>query len=513
MAELLRRRWDPRFQGLTRRDRQGCDCDAYLPDPLAGWALTLPVDTAADMADAEAAIRGLNQAGTTQVSPEGLTRFLLRAESIGSSKIEGLDAGARRLIEAEAHLAEGGEAADRVAVEILGNIAATESAVALATEAREITLTDLLGIHRVLMERSPTPELAGVSRQEQNWIRGSSHSPCGASFVPPPAEYVRGRLEDLIAYVNGDEHPALVQAAIAHAQFETIHPFLDGNGRVGRALIHVILRRRGLTPVFVPPISLILATRSDDYMSGLTAFRHLGPADSPDRSKAAHAWLRTFAGTALRACHDARAFASQITHLVEHWRTSLGAVRRGSAVHLLLGALPGVPLITVAAAARLIGRSDVAAGAAINRLAAAGILLQRNLGRQRYRVFEAPEVLGLFTSLERALASPSGDTTTAPPVRPVPQRRKSPRDSRLPAPGEAAAGALPDPHQRGGNPLPLPGVGQSPLHPSPPGWGVGPTGCPTRSEEDPPEPHPGAGSRPGGSRSRSLGLASGSQRG
>src|SRR3990172_2329098 len=136
MAELLRRRWEPRFQGLPRRDRQGCNHDAYLPDQLAGWNLTLPGDVVADIADAETAIRDLNQAGATHVSLEGLARFLLRAESVASSKIEGLDAGARRLVEAEALLAEGGEAADRVAVEVLGNIASMESAVALADEAR-----------------------------------------------------------------------------------------------------------------------------------------------------------------------------------------------------------------------------------------------------------------------------------------------------------------------------------------------------------------------------------------
>jgi Fic family protein len=422
MAELLRKRWEPRFQGLTRRDRQGCNYDAYLPDPLAGWNPTLPGDVVADVADAETAIRDLNEAGTTHVSLEGLARFLLRAESIASSKIEGLDAGARRLVEAEALLAEGGGAADRVAVEVLGNIASMESAVELADEPREITLADLLGIHQILMERSPTPKLGGIIREEQNWIGGSSYNPCSATFVPPAAEHVQGLLEDLTDYVNGDEHPGLVQAAIAHAQFETIHPFADGNGRTGRALIHVILRRRGLAPAFVPPISLVLATWSDDYISGLTAFRHLHPADSPDRSTAAHTWLRTFAGATLRACNDAQTYASQIDDLVEHWRRALGAIRQRSALDLLLGILPGVPLMTVDSAARLTDRSDVAAGSAVNRLAEAGILVQRNIGRQRYRIFEAPEVLELFTSLERALASPTGDTATAAPVRPVPRR-------------------------------------------------------------------------------------------
>jgi len=422
MAELLNRRWEPRFQGLTRRDRQGCNYNAYLPDPLAGWDLTLPGDMAADVADAETAIRELNRAGTTHVSLEGLARFLLRAESVASSRIEGLDAGARRLVEAEALLAEGGDAADRVAVEVLGNIASMESAVELAGEAREISLADLLGIHQILMERSPTPELGGVVREEQNWIGGSSYNPCSASFVPPPADHVQGLLEDLTVYINGDEHPALVQAAIAHAQFETIHPYADGNGRTGRALIHIILRRRGLAPAFVPPISLVLATWSDDYITGLTAFRHLHPANSPERSNAAHTWLRGFAGATVRACNDAQAYASRIDGLVENWRSALGTIRNGSALALLLDVLPGVPLMTVNSAARLIDRSDVAAGSAINRLAEAGILLQRNIGRQRYRIFEAPEVLELFTSLERALASPTGDTATEPPVRPVPRR-------------------------------------------------------------------------------------------
>ncbi len=422
MAELLHKRWEPRFQGLTRRDRQGCNYDAYLPDPLAGWNLTVPGDVAADIADSETAIRDLNQAGTTHVSLEGLARFLLRAESVASSKIEGLDAGARRLVEAEALLAEGGEAADRVAVEVLGNIESMESAIALADQEREITLSDLLEIHQILMERSPTPELGGVIREEQNWIGGSSYNPCSATFVPPPAEFVRELLEDLTVYVNGDDHPALMQAAIAHAQFETIHPFADGNGRTGRALIHIILRRRGVAPAFVPPISLVLATWVGDYISGLTAFRHLHPADSPDRSTAAHIWLRTFAGATLRACNDAQTYAAQIDDLVEDWRRALGSIRRESALDLLLDVLPGVPLLTVESAARLTDRSDVAAGAAVNRLAEAGILVQRNIGRQRYRIFEVLEVLELFTSLERALASPTGNTATDPPVRAVPRR-------------------------------------------------------------------------------------------
>ncbi len=421
MSEYVRKRWEPRFEGMTRRDRQGCNYDVYLPDPLAGWNLTLPGDLAADIADAETAIRDLNGTGTSHTSLEGLARFLLRAESVASSKIEGLNAGPRRLVEAEAALALGGETADRVAIEVLGNIAAMESAIDLAIQTERFSEADLLEVHRVLTDRSPTPELGGVVREQQNWIGGSSYNPCSAVFVPPPPDQIDGLLQDLIEYVNGDEHSPLVQAAIAHAQFETIHPFADGNGRTGRALIHVILRRRGLSPTFVPPISLVLATWSDDYISGLTTFRHLGPAGSPERSLAAHTWLRTFAGAALRACIDAQTYAARLDGLASQWRSNLGTVRKGSALDLLVDVLPGIPLLSVESATGLIDRSDVAAGAAINRLVNAGILTQRNVGKQRYRIFEAPTVLELFASLERSLASPTGDTATDAPVRPVPE--------------------------------------------------------------------------------------------
>ncbi|MFT3854431.1 MAG: Fic family protein [Ilumatobacteraceae bacterium] len=422
VGALIRRRWTSTFQGISRRDRQGCGYDAFVPDRLVGWNPVLLVDLVADVADAESAVRQLNAAGTTHVSLEGLARFLLRAESVASSKIEGLDAGPRRLLDAEVVLARGGDAADRIAVEVLANVAAMEAAVDLGASPRTITRDDLLAIHRTLMERSTTPSIGGVVRTSQNWIGGSSYNPCSAAFVPPPPEHVEPLLDDLLGYVNGDDHPALIQAAFAHAQFETIHPFADGNGRTGRALIHVVLRRRGLAPRFVPPVSLVLATWATDYITGLTAFRHLGAADAVERSAGAADWLRTFAAAVNRSCADATNYAARIDAIDTEWRSGLGRVRANSATARLLAVLPGVPVITVESAARLIGRSDMRTGEAINRLEAAGVLRQRNVGRQRYRVFEATDVVDLFAGLERALASPTGDTATAPPTRQVPRR-------------------------------------------------------------------------------------------
>lgn len=422
MASHLRKRWDANFPGMSRRDRRGCDYDAYLADPLADWDLSIPADVAADVADAEAAVRALNDAGTTHVSLEGLARFLLRAESVGSSKIEGLEAAARRLAQAEAAIALGGDANDRVAVEVIGNIAAMESAVELATSADPFELDHLLSVHRTLMDNSPTPELGGVVRQEQNWIGGSSFNPGSAAFVPPPHDYLPDLLADLFDYVNGDEHSPLVQAAIAHAQFETLHPFADGNGRTGRALIHVVLQRRGLAPTFVPPISLVLATWSDDYVNGLMTFRHLSEPDSAERSAAAVQWLRMFATATSRACQDADAYSDDIDEITAVWRSKLGRVRANSSTDLLLGVLPGAPIVTVESARKLIGRSKARTTDAVNTLAEAGVLRQRNVGRQRYRVFEATEVVDLFTDLERALPSPTGNTRSDRPVRLVPQR-------------------------------------------------------------------------------------------
>ncbi|WP_205528531.1 Fic family protein [Desertimonas flava] len=406
---------------MSRRDRQGCSYDAYVPDPLDGWELGLPADLVADLSDAEAAVRRLNDTGTRHVSLEGLARFLLRAESVASSKIEGLDAGPRRLLDAEVVLAQGGDAADRLAFEVLANVAAMEAAVHVGSSAETITLEDLLEVHRLLLSAT-APATGGAVRDVQNWIGGSNYNPCVASFVPPPPEAVGALLDDLLAYVNAEHHPPLVQAAVAHAQFETIHPFADGNGRTGRALIHIVLRRRGVVEQFVPPISLVLATWASDYVAGLTAYRFVGPPKRSARSVAAATWLRTFAAAVHRSCIDAERYAAWIDALEVRWREQLGRVRANSAADLLLRALPGAPVVTVESAARLIGRSTMRTGQAVGRLAEAGILVQRNVGRQRYRVFEATAVVDLFTGLERTLAGPSGDTAVAPPIRRVPRR-------------------------------------------------------------------------------------------
>jgi Fic family protein len=276
-------------------------------------------------------------------------------------------------------------------------------------------------VHRRLLQGTQHADLAGQIRTTQNWIGGSSFNPCSAAFVPPPPQYVPDLMTDLCAFASSDELPAVAQAAIAHAQFETIHPFADGNGRTGRALIHLVFRSRGLATRVLPPVSLILATWVRSYLAGLTGFRYLGPPTSLEAVEGINEWVGSFAAACRRAVGDAASFEERSARLEEEWRDRLGVIRAGSATDLLLRVLPGAPVLTVDAAAALIGRTFKPANEAIERLTAAGILRQITIGR-RNRAFEAPQVVAAFTALERQLASPDGDTRTSPPARTVPRR-------------------------------------------------------------------------------------------
>jgi Fic family protein len=422
MAKLVQRRWVADYtSGLPRRDRASCDYEAYVPDPLVGRPMRLDGYVAADVADAEAAVTRFNVKAVALADTEALARLLLRAESVASSKIEGLEVGGRRLLRAEAATALGEDARDLTVTEVLGNIHAMTWALGVVGRGDDITLDHLLESHRRLVAGTRLHEFGGKIRHDQNWIGGSSFNPCAAEFVTPPPELVRDLMDDLCAFCNTDDLPAIVQGAMAHAQFETIHPFVNGNGRIGRALIHLVLRRRGLAVRVLPPISLILATWPQDYIAGITATRYIGKPASDAASAGANQWIALFATACRRAIEDAETFERRVSALQGRWRERLGKFRAKSAADLLIGALPGAPIVTVNGAAELIGRTYQATNEAIDRLVEAKILRQVNVG-QRNRAFEAPEVIRTFTDLERRLASPSGNTRSAPPTRRVPQR-------------------------------------------------------------------------------------------
>jgi Fic family protein len=394
-----------------------------VPDRLAGSGFVLDGDVAADVADAEAAIARMDAQVVALADTEALARLLLRAESVASSRIEGLEIGGRRLLWAEAARAFGNESADVTAHEVLGNIDAMAWAIQNGGPSADITPETLFQVHRRLMAGTRLEAHGGRLRAVQNWIGGSSYNPCSAVFVPPPPELVGELLDDLCDFCNDDSLPAVAQAAIAHAQFETIHPFVDGNGRTGCVLIQLVLRRRGRAMRMVPPISLVLATWSDEYIAALTGTRYPGELGSVVAHEGRNRWIALFAAACRRSVEDAARFEARLEELREAWCEQLARVRAGSAVDLLIHAVTGAPIVTVTSASKLIGRSFQATNEAVARLADIGILRPVTVAR-RNRAFEAHEVIDAFTDFERQLASPVGDTLVSPPVRSVPRRRQ-----------------------------------------------------------------------------------------
>lgn len=421
MSKVFRRRWTSDASGPARRDRRPCEYEAYVPDRLLTRQFVLDGPVAAAVTEAESAIIRLNTEARSLVDTEALARILLRAEAVASSRIEGLEVGARRLLHAEVVRNLDQRSSDVTANEVLGNIDAMVFATRAVAEDDRISLDLVLEIHRRLLAGSRLESHGGQLRRVQNWIGGSSYNPCSAAFVPPPEALVPELMEDLVAFCNDDSLPAVAQAAIAHAQFETIHPFVDGNGRTGRSLIHLVLRRRGLALRVLPPVSLVLATWARDYVTALQRFRYRGPATSRQANDGANQWVDQFSTACIRASADAASFEERTQAIETAWRERLGALRARSAADLLLRALPGAPVLTVPGAATLIGRTYPAANNAIAKLVDAGILTQVTVGR-RNRAYEAPEIIAAFTDLERQLASPKGDTRRSDPSRTVPAR-------------------------------------------------------------------------------------------
>lgn len=380
-------RYDPALYAPPRY-RRACRYDAFIPDPIAGLSVNLPGELAAIVSDAEAAIARLGARGDPALAP--LARLLLRTESIASSKVEGMQIDARTLARAEV-AQETGRKIEPEAAEIIGNIDAMQFAVEEAAS-RNLSEKDLLAIHRVLMERTHGGRPAGRFREKQNWIGGNNYNPCGAGFVPPPPDELRRLLRDLYRFSGADDLPPLVQAGIAHAQFETIHPFDDGNGRTGRALIQVILRGRGLASTFVPPISVVFARNKRRYIHGLELFRE---DDLPG-------WLEIFAAAAVDAAKLAFRYVSAVTRLQEQWRVQLmeySAPRSDSAAWSVIDILPAHPVLTVAVGTAATGRTKPAVNNAVAELEGAGVLTVTSESK-RNRAWEAAGLLDLIVEAE-----------------------------------------------------------------------------------------------------------------
>ena len=404
----LERTWNPQdVPHLSRRDRSPGVYRAYVPDELP---LDLPELSRAAEDAAGAALAVLARADE-RIGARGqyLNHLLIRSESISSSWIEGNRVTPKRLAIAE--LLHHGP---RVAIDVIANVRATEDAIhALADRDRTITLEDIEALQHVI-----EPSLPEGIRQEQNWVGGSGWSPLRADFVPPPETKVRRLLENLAQFCTETPGNPVVRAAVAHAQFETIHPFIDGNGRTGRALIHTILKRTDAVRNLLIPISTVLAADTDAYIAGLTAFRE-GRLDDWVSSFAEAAELA--ASTAVQLSNDvARLDTDTVRQLIAYReQEGLAPVRpRSDAVVLrILDRLATDPVLTIDSAARTHGVSKVAAQRALTQLADAGILHRNKDQKGRLVCWTADRHLALVALTERSNRVGGGDTIAQRPPR------------------------------------------------------------------------------------------------
>ncbi len=366
--------------------------EVFVPDQIAARDFPMDGDAVAALAEAAKALNHLQTAQPPAATIMAVARNLLRSESAASSRIEGVQVSHKHLARA-AYQGEG-ERKDPRAAEVLGNVQAMERAIELGSRARSFGMDDLQDIHRTLLRFTDDAAIAGIVRREQNWIGGNDYNPIGAAYVPPPHEHVHDLLADLCEFVGREDLAPVAQAAIAHAQFENIHPFTDGNGRTGRALIYTVLRRRGEIEKYVPPISLVLAARPKTYIGGLGVF-------SQGRVSV---WCERFARATARSASHAESLAVGIAELQADWLDRLGQPRKDAAIRQLVTVLPSQPVIDVAVAQKLTGKSHVAAGQALKQLEDAGILGRLN-ERRWGRVWECDELFELVEAFERSLAS------------------------------------------------------------------------------------------------------------
>lgn len=391
----LPRLWqhDPTLD-VPARYRRACRYQSFLPTTLKELDFSLGPVTAGLVAGAEQAIRALNAAPAERTP---MARLLLRMESIASCRLDGMRTGIRELVRAEAGL-ETEERSEPATREARATMELMALAIDRTGKGGPWTVADIRSLHRRLRAGAINARrVAGVVRTSQNWIGGNYWNPCGARFVPPPPEEVPRLLIDLCNAINDDRLPPLVQAALVHAQFEAIHPFSDGNGRTGRALIHAVLRRRGVATAHVPPISLVLAAARQRYLDGLTRFRADGVAE----------WIEQFAGAAARAARLASQYLDEVGRLADTWRRKLAASpdapRLDATAWKIIDILPAHPIITAPVAAATTARSKPQVYQALGQLETAGVL-QPLSASHRNRAWEAAGLLDLLDGLEAASA-------------------------------------------------------------------------------------------------------------
>lgn len=362
------------------------------PATIARLQVDLPTDLAADAEEAafeltrfDTHARARLGGGSPSLGP--MNAILLRTESASSSQIENLTAGARQLA-----LAEIGQSTSDNAEMVAANVRTMEAALRLADHLDEEAI---LAMHRELLHRQPGwTEHAGRYRDRLVWVGTSSITPRGAAHVGPQAELVPAGIADLVRFVQRQDLQVVAQAAIAHAQFETIHPFSDGNGRIGRALVHAMIRARGLVRSTTAPISAGLLINTTGYTDALGAFRTGDARPIIERFSEAS---RFAARSGSQLVDD---LAVQIDEGSEALRTA--KLRPQAVAWRVLPHLVAQPVVNARYLTDHFRMSPQTAQRALAQLSEAGVLTERT-GLKRDRVWQHTGILTVLDSYAAGL--------------------------------------------------------------------------------------------------------------
>ncbi|MEL6892389.1 MAG: Fic family protein [Actinomycetota bacterium] len=365
--------------GDSRRSNRGRPYDSAVVPEIADAELLLPSECALISEDVRTAIASFDLRVGEVLAP--LEALLVRIESAASSRIENVAAPVPELF-VESIDADGG----RSATEVIGNVDATTSAIVLA---EDITPATILDVHRSLL-RSTNPVIAGRWRDEVVWIGSYAAGPPGAHFVPPAVRRIEPAMQDLCDFMGRTDIPVFVQAMIAHAQFETIHPFPDGNGRVGRALVHAMLRRDGLTKSATLPISAGIVSQKHRYFQALTEYRDGDFVPIVELGADA-----TFA-----ALRNATHLFHDVQELEREWRERASGIRADSAIHKMIGVLLARPVLAIDDVAELTATSHATARSTIRTLSDLDVLRPVAVaddGKPRWMAHEVIDAVNGFT--------------------------------------------------------------------------------------------------------------------
>lgn len=364
--------------------RRSAEIDVYVPASISDQHI------ASASPGAEAAVEREIRSLQGEVELQPLGPILLRSEGIASSRIEGEVASTRRVLEAEYAVS------DRQARVIVNSIRVMRDVIADAEAGVSPATFDQW--HERLFESVLVTFEPGATRTRQSWIGTRTDTPVGADFVPPPPELVQEALEDLARFVNRTDVAPLTQAAVAHSQFETIHPYPDGNGRVGRALIYRSWAYRGVTTGIAPPISRVMVENREGYLDGLTAYRE-GDLDG---------WLGFFFDVVQSATSYTRALARRIENLHGEWMERLAGAHEDALARRITSDLSIRPVVSASDVAQRYEVTERGARAALDDLVERGVMTFRSLRKSKRgrpsKVYEATELFSLLDLRPQDLA-------------------------------------------------------------------------------------------------------------